>query len=234
MLFQLAMWADTMETRILAALVLLASMGWAAPSGADQTQARCEIYEKGSDKMASMTACTFGQRRGYVTITRDDGVIHDLSPVGDTPGNFLDQDGRNVYRQSGLGTAGQIFRFPDMSLFVYWDTSPLRPAEENGPTAPFATRSAGGEYDATTLLRCRQAGDAEFRSCPAGVLRMDNKQASIVIKSPHGEQFTVNFMTDTVNATAGGVDARREGDTWLVTRENGEVYEVPLAAIEGG
>jgi hypothetical protein len=30
------------------------------------------------------------------------------------------------------------------------------------------------------------------------------------------------------------IDAQLEGDTWMVTVENGEVYEVPLAAIEGG
>ncbi len=28
--------------------------------------------------------------------------------------------------------------------------------------------------------------------------------------------------------------ARLEGDTWTVTISNGEIYEVPLAAIEGG
>jgi len=41
-------------------------------------------------------------------------------------------------------------------------------------------------------------------------------------------------MTDYVNATVGEVDARLEDDTWIVTRDNGDVYEVPLAAIEGG
>lgn len=41
-------------------------------------------------------------------------------------------------------------------------------------------------------------------------------------------------MTDYVNATSGPVDTRREGDTWTLTLDNGEVYEVPLAAIEGG
>ena len=41
-------------------------------------------------------------------------------------------------------------------------------------------------------------------------------------------------MTGYVNATVGEVEARLEGDTWIVTRDNGEVYEMPLAAIEGG
>jgi hypothetical protein len=60
-----------------------------------------------------------------VTITRSDGVTYDLTPVGDAPGNYRDQDGRPVYRQSGLGTAGLIFRLPKESVYVYWDTSAL-------------------------------------------------------------------------------------------------------------
>jgi hypothetical protein len=63
---------------------------------------------------------------------------------------------------------------------------------------------------------------------------MEDGQASIGIQSQLGQQFTINFMTDSVNATVGEVDARLEGDMWTVTRDNGEVYQVPLSAIEGG
>ena len=49
-----------------------------------------------------------------------------------------------------------------------------------------------------------------------------------------GEQFTINFMTGYVNATNREAEARLEGDTWLVTIDGSELYEVPLAAIEGG
>jgi hypothetical protein len=221
---------ETAPTALIAALLA----GWALPSAADWTQARCEIYAKGSDKLEKMVPCTFGQRQGYITITREDGVTYDLSPVGDTPGNFRDQDGHAVHRQSGLGEAGLIFRFPKESLFVYWDNAASAPAGADNPTAPFATKYEGGEYDATTLLRCKAAGDREFGNCPAGILRMENRQASIVIQSQLGKQFTINFMTDYVNATVGEVKAERNGDIWTVTRDNGEVYEVPLAAIVGG
>ncbi len=217
-----------------AALIAALLAAWSLPSAADSTQARCEIYPKGSDKMETMVPCTFGQRQGYITITREDGVSYDLSPVGDTPGNFRDQDGNAVYRQSGLGEAGQIFRFPKESLFVYWDNAASEPAAADNATAPFATKYAGGEYDATTLLRCKAAGDTEFGHCPAGILRMDGGQASIVIQSPRGAEFTVNFMTDAVNATVGEVTTKLNVDLWTVTRDNGEVYEVPLSAIEGG
>jgi len=217
-----------------AALVAALLAACSLPSAADSTQARCEIYPKGSDKLETMVPCTFGQRQGYITITREDGITYDLSPVGDTPGNFRDQDGHAVYRQSGLGEAGLIFRFPTESVFVYWDNAASEPAAADNATAPFGTKYAGGEYDATTLLRCKAAGDKEYGNCPAGILRMEDGQASIVIQSQLGEQFTINFMTDYVNATVGEVDARLNGDLWTVTRDNGEVYEVPLSAIEGG
>jgi hypothetical protein len=223
-----------MNQKAPAALIAVLMAGWALPSAADWTQSRCEIYAKGSDKLEKMVPCTFGQRQGHITITRDDGITHDLSPVGDTPGNFRDQDGHAVYRQSGLAEAGLIFRFPKESLFVYWDKAAGKPASADNPTAPFATKYEGGQYDATTLLRCKAAGDKAFGNCPAGILRMENRQASIVVQSQLGKQFTLNFMTDYVNATVGEVKAKLNGDLWTITRDNGEVYEVPLAAIEGG
>ncbi len=209
----------------------LLTMIWATSSAADWTAARCDIYPKGQDHTSKMISCTFSQRQGYITITRDDGVTHDLSPVGDEPGNYRDDAGRAVYRQSGMGDLGQIFRFPDESVFVYWNTDALNPvSDEDNWTAPFTT----DKYDATTRLRCRAAGDSEFGSCPAGILRMEDRQASIVVQNQLGEQFTINFMTDYVNATNREVSARLEGDTWILDFANGEVWEVPLAAIEGG
>ena len=198
---------------------------------ADWTDARCDIYPRGEDRASKMMPCTFGQRQGYITITRDDGVTHELSPVGDKPGNYRDQDDRAVYRESGLGDQGQIFRLQDESVYVYWSKAALEPqSAEDNASAPFTT----DDYDATTRLRCRAAGDSEFGSCPAGILRMEDGQASIVVQNQLGEQFTINFMTDYVNATNREVDATLDGDTWTVTVSNGEVYEVPLAVIEGG
>ena len=198
---------------------------------ADATQARCDIYPAGEDHASQMIPCMFAQRQGYVTITRNDGVTHDLAPVGDAPGNFRDQDGHTVYRQSDLGDQGLIFRFPSESVYVYWDSAALEPQpDEDNPTALFTT----SDYDATTLLRCRAAGDAEFGNCPAGILRMEDGQASIVVKSQLGETFTINFMKDYVNATNREVEASLDGDTWTVIVNGKEEYQVPLAAIEGG
>jgi hypothetical protein len=151
------------------------------------------------------------------------------------PATSATRTGNAVYRQSGLGEAGLIFRFPTESVFVYWDNAASGSADADNATAPFATKYATAA--STTPPRCcaaRRRATAEFGNCPAGILRMDNAQASIVIQSPLGAQFTINFMTDYVNATVGEVTARLNGDLWTVTRDNGEVYEVPLSAIEGG
>lgn len=211
-------------------IVALALVFRAGITLADSTDAACEIYPRGEDHTDILIPCVFSQRQGYITITRSDGVTHDLSPVGDAPGNFEDQLGGSVFRQSGLGDQGQIFRFPDESVYVYWNTSILKPVDEGNWSAPFTT----SDYDATTRLRCRAAGDAEFGSCPAGILRMEDGQASIVVQNQLGEQFTINFMSDYVNATNREVEAQLEGDTWILNFANGELWEVPLAAIEGG
>jgi hypothetical protein len=217
--------------KIWKSLVVVATAAFTTTATADWTDARCDIYPSGSDQASKMIPCTFAQRQGFITITREDGVTHDLSPVGDSPGNYRDEDGRTVYRQSGLGDQGQIFRLADESVYVYWDTSALQPvADEDNWTAPFTT----ADYDATTRLRCRAAGDSEYGSCSAGILRMDGGQASIVVQNQLGEQFTINFMKDHVNATNREVEARMEGDTWILDFANDEVWEVPLAAIEGG
>ena len=203
----------------------------ASPSLADSVEARCDIYAAGSDHTDRMIRCSFSQRQGYVTINRADGVMHDLAPVGDEPGTFQDQYGNAVRRESVLGDQGLVFRFPDESVFVYWSTAALEPpADGDNPTAPFTT----ADYDATTLLRCRAVAETGSATCPAGILRMEGGQASIVVQGMAGEQFTINFMSDYVNATNRKAEARLEGDIWIVVIDDKDIYEVPLAAIEGG
>ena len=78
------------------ALLTLAAAAWTIPAAADWMDARCDVYPKGSDQLEKMVPCTFGQRQGSVTITREDGVTHELTPVDDAPGNFRDQQGHAV------------------------------------------------------------------------------------------------------------------------------------------
>ena len=196
-------------------------------ASADTTAARCEVH---ADGRVVTQPCTFSQRQGHVTIRRDDGVVHELAPVGDRPGNFHDRDGRPVYRQRGLGDRGLIFALPEQRVLVYWDTTPLREPDPDNVTWPFTT----DDYDATTLLRCRAIGAAEYAFCPAGIQRMQGGRASITVRSPSGAIFTINFMKEYVNAANREVDASYEDDTWSVVIDGTEVYQVPLAAIEGG
>lgn len=219
--------------RTLAGAVALVAGIWAGPLLADTAEARCDIYPRGEDRASASVACSFGQRQGHITITREDGVSHDLSPEGEVAGNFLDSNGNRVFRQSGLGDAGLIFRFPTESLFLYWDAG--AGDEDGNATEPFST----DDFDATGLLPCRMAGAAEPATCPAGVARMEDQQASITVQDPSGAEFTLNFMKDAttgapyVNATDRQVEAKMEGDTWIVTTEGGDVYEVPEVFIIG-
>lgn len=217
------------------AAATIAAGVWTCPVWADTAPARCEIYPAGSDQIDKTVDCTFSQRQGHVTITRADGVTHDLSPVGDVPGNFRTAGGEPVYRQSGLGDLGQIFRFPEVSIFLYWDTGSAANPDPGNPTAPFST----SDYDATALLACDGVNAED--TCPAGIMRMEDAQASITVLDAEGNPFTLNFMKDYttgepyVNATGTHtVEARLDGDTWHVTVDGALNYEVPMAAIAGG
>ena len=108
-----------------ASLVAVMIFGSMPQAFADTTDARCDIHLPGSDKPSAQHLCVFSQRQGYITIERDDGVYYDFTPVGDTPGNYKDSRGYPVYRQSGLGQKGLIFKLQEESVYVYWDTSEL-------------------------------------------------------------------------------------------------------------
>jgi len=107
--------------------VVIASLGitvTATIAKADTVNARCDLYPKGEDRATSSGACTFSQRQGVVGIQLQNGQRYDFRPVGDQPGNYLDQNGKPAYRQSGLGDAGQIYRLATESSYVYWDAAP--------------------------------------------------------------------------------------------------------------
>jgi hypothetical protein len=211
-------------------LAVALGLGRVESAMADSVEARCDIYPAGSDHTDVMIPCRFYQAQGHVVITRSDGVVHDLMPDGETPGNFKDQDGNRVYRQSGLGDEGLIFRFPDESVFVYWNTAAIDPNRERPDYEP----AVDLDFDATTWTRCRDVGATAWEQCPSGVLRMDGGQGSVVIEDPEGQTFTINFMSDVVNAANREVEASLDGDVWTVTVDGARVYEVMLALIEGG
>lgn len=127
-----------------ATTLAIASLGFAGSVKADTVQARCDIYPKGSDRVKSSGPCMFSQRQGYVGIQLPNGKRYDLSPVGNQPGNYRDQNGRAAYRE-GMGEQGQIFRLSNESIFVYWNSS------DNQTTRPSPNRPVPGSRRIGTL-----------------------------------------------------------------------------------
>jgi len=202
---------------------------------ADSTRARCDIYPAGSDHATATVVCTFSQYQGNVYIDRSDGVSYELVPTGDVAGNFVDQDGKAVYRQSGLGRDGLIFRMPDESVFVYWDASTLEQAagNEDNPTAPYTT----AEYDATTLLPCSLGDPSHNESCPAGIRRgpTGSGSATIHVTSPDGSERVLEFADGGVTSPGGGeLTWGKQDDEWYIGIDSREYYLVPEAAVFGG
>ena len=109
-------------------------------SRADTVSAHCDLYAPGEDYAYLSSNCTFSQRQGHVGIQlQRNGVRYEFDPIPDAgPGNFRDQYGNPVYRQAGLGEAGQIFEFVDGShLYLYWDNSS---AYGRDPVQPYGQR----------------------------------------------------------------------------------------------
>jgi hypothetical protein len=85
----------------LAMAAAIASCGITDIALADTVNARCDLYPKGEDRATSSSPCTFSQRQGAVSIQLKNGKRYDLTPAGDRPGNYRDQNGREAYRQEG-------------------------------------------------------------------------------------------------------------------------------------
>jgi len=222
------------RTFIIAMLFCVASL-ISPGAAADWTDARCDIYPRGEDHTGVSIPCVFSQRQGYITITRSDGVVHDLSPKGDVPGNFRDADGKDVYRQSGLGKLGQIFRFANESIYVYWDTAGLPGnSDEENYTAPYSTR----KFDATARLPCSLQGQLATGNdgCAVGINRGPKAgQAVIAIMRADGVERILQFDGDSVVSPGEGkIRAQRQSDEWTVIIDDVETYRIPLAVIEGG
>jgi hypothetical protein len=115
-----------LKTLSFALFASLVPMGFAIGARADTVPAHCDLYAPGDDYAYLSSSCTFSQRQGHVGIQlQSNGMRYEFDPIpNSSPGNFTDQHGNAVYRQAGLGEAGQIFEFVDGShLWVLWDTS---------------------------------------------------------------------------------------------------------------
>jgi hypothetical protein len=108
----------------------------AAPvAQADSMRSECGFSDAKAQRPDTTSSCMFSQRQGYISIRIDGGSEFELSPQGDAPGNYLDQQGKAVYRLSGLGEEGQLFKLTDSYLFVFWNPSRTACTQE-AMTAP--------------------------------------------------------------------------------------------------
>ena len=97
---------------------LLAGVAMAALSGgtliqaahADTAEANCEVRKDGDKQKGKSGPCTFGQRQGYIDIDLKNGDTISLSPVGNGPGKYKDQNGNKVTRTSAT-TSGMDFKW---------------------------------------------------------------------------------------------------------------------------
>jgi hypothetical protein len=110
--------------RALALLLTVILLG-SSSLRADSVQSECGYSSSPESRPDETSACVFSQRQGYISIRIDGGREFDFSPVGDSPGNYRDTSGQAVYRRSGLGAQGQIFRLGEQYLYVFWNPSRL-------------------------------------------------------------------------------------------------------------
>jgi hypothetical protein len=160
---------------LFAVTLAITTFGGALSATADTVKARCDVYPKGEDRATSSGPCTFSQRQGNVGIELENGKRYDLTPSGNKPGNFKDQNGRPAYRQSGLGDKGQIYRLANESIYVYWDPAPYGQNSGSNNTNTTATSSApdvGTPVARLSDLVGARAGQAED-TIKQGSVQMD-------------------------------------------------------------
>jgi uncharacterized protein len=135
----------------------IASFSITVIAKADTVQARCDIYPAGSDRASSSSSCMFSQRQGVVSIQLQNGTRYELSPVGNDPGNYVDQNGKPAYRQAGLDDKGQIYRLANESIYVYWDAASGNQSDHSTTAPSTQTALAAQSVDPTLQTALRQA-----------------------------------------------------------------------------
>jgi len=96
-----------------------------AAAYADSMRSECGFSPSPHERPATTSPCVFSQRQGFISVSIDDGAEFEFSPVGERPGNYLDQQDNAIYRVRGLGSAGQLFKLPESYLYVFWKPSRL-------------------------------------------------------------------------------------------------------------
>ena len=104
---------------------------------ADTAEANCEVRKDGDKQKGKSGPCTFGQRQGYIDIDLKNGDTISLSPVGNGPGKYKDQNGNKVTRTSATASGMDFHWENGKKLTVTYDSS----GGNRGYGAPAATAS---------------------------------------------------------------------------------------------
>jgi hypothetical protein len=103
------------KNAFLSTLLICTSFLLAPIAKADTINSRCDIYPRGEDRVSKVVNCTFSQRQGFITISREDGITYELKPNGTN--RYTDQNGNPVIREIDGNTL--IFRLQKESVYVY-------------------------------------------------------------------------------------------------------------------
>ena len=101
---------------------------------AEVPDATCEVSTDEPEATVATVACAIRQDMGFVTIRREDGVVHDLRPAGDKPGLYMDQYGGSAYGRPLPEGNGFLFRFTDESVEIRWDPDDTEKAGGTDPS----------------------------------------------------------------------------------------------------
>ena len=112
--------SPVIKASVLTASLMLTYVSTVRFAWADSARAECGFAATADEVPEETSACTFSQRQGFVNIDIDGGPGFDLRPTGKGPGDYVDANGRTVYRRSGLADQGQLFQLPERYLYVYW------------------------------------------------------------------------------------------------------------------
>ncbi|WP_457666838.1 hypothetical protein [Thiolapillus sp.] len=224
----------SMKKRVLQAGLLCTAFVLHQEVGADWTDARCDIYPKGQDQASAVLPCVFSQTQGHIVIQRSDGVTYDLLPQDDDPNHYRNAGGKDIYREL-MGEEGMIFRFPDESVFVYWNTAGL-PGKNlaDDATRPFSTRT----FDATARIACSlkgRSGPARKTDCAAGVIRSPGEGGAIVVvMRPDGFVRVLQVAGGSVvRHGRGHLKETWQSDQLNIVIDGSESYVLPGAFIGG-
>ena len=93
----------------------------------------------------------------------------------------------------------------------------------------------GKGFNATASFRCSVGNDSHNQSCPGGIMRKGNGNASVTVLYPNGNEVQYDFKGGNVTSTFDGdLTWGKDGDEWYIGIDRNLFIIIPDAAIYGG